>query len=153
MAIEWKELKTYGISDREVSALWIAVLDTFEGQTHLQITAEGRWTAMGGSLAECGPDGLAGVPLIPERLIVADCPVGALIGKIGGSSAAATTAAAVPANPPSIDDGKAFAIGSHCLTSVPEKSIGPLFVGFNCLARPVKVVRLKVVVSGATVPT
>jgi hypothetical protein len=55
-------------------------------------------------------------------------------------------------NPPPTDEGKAFAIGSHCVTSVPEKSIGPLFVGFNCLARPVNVVRLKIVIAGATVP-
>jgi hypothetical protein len=55
-------------------------------------------------------------------------------------------------NPPPTDEGKAFAIGSHCVTSVPEKSIGPLFVGFNCLARPVNVVRLKIVIAGATIP-
>jgi hypothetical protein len=56
-------------------------------------------------------------------------------------------------NPPPTDEGKAFAIGSHCVTSVPEKSIGPLFVGFNCLARPVNVVRLKIVIAGATIPS
>src|SRR5215469_652787 len=153
MAIDWKDLTTFEIStNTDVPAPWIPVLDTFEGKTHLQITAEGSWTVMGGSLAECGPDGLAGLPLISERLIVADCPVGALIGKIGGSSAAATAAPAVPGNSLSISDGKAFAIGSHCVTSVPEKSIGPLFIGFNCLVRPVKLMRLKIVIKGAIVP-
>ncbi len=160
MVIDWKELKTFEISNRDVSAPWIPVLEAFGAATHLQITAEGGWIAMGGSLAECGPDGLAGLPLIPERLIAADCPVGALIGKIGGSSAAATAATSAPvtaatsapANPPPTDEGKAFAIGSHCVTRVPEKSIGPLFVGFKCLARPVNVVRLKIVIAGATIP-
>jgi hypothetical protein len=151
MVIDWKELKMFEISNTDVSAPWILVLDAFGDATHLKIIAEGCWTAMGGSLAECGPDGLAGLSLIPERLIAADCPVGALIGKIGGSSAAATAASA-PANPLPLSEGKAFAIGSHCVTSVPEKSIGPLFVGFNCMARPVKVVRLKIVVAGAAVP-
>ena len=101
---------------------------------------------MGGSLAECGPDGLAGLPLIPERLIVPNCPVGALIGKIGGSSAA-TAASAPSANPPPLAEGNAIAIGWHCVTSVPENSIGPLFVGFNCQSRPVKVARMKIVVA------
>jgi hypothetical protein len=149
MVIDWKDLKTFEIADTEVSAPWILVLETFQDATHLRIDAEGCWTAMGGLLAKCGPDGLIGLPLIPERLMAAECPVGALIGKIGGSSAATATAAAAS---PAIGEGKAFAIGLHCVTSVPEKSIGPLFVGFNCWARPVKVVRLKIVIAGASVP-
>jgi hypothetical protein len=153
MVINWTELRTFEIKDAEITAPWLLLVETLRDATHLQIKAEGSWTPMGGLVASCGPDGLAGLPLLPERLIVADCPVGALIGKIGGSSASVSAAAATPATSPPISEGKAFAIGSHCVTNIPEGSIGPLFVGFNCLVRPVRVALLKIVVAGATPTT
>src|SRR5262249_48392280 len=126
MVINWTELKTFEIKDTDVCAPWILVVETLRDATHLQIKAEGSWTTMGGLLAACGPDGLAGLPLIPERLITADCPVGALVGKIGGSSATVGPSAVTTWTSPLTSEGKAFAIGSHCVTSIPDKSIGPL---------------------------
>lgn len=150
MIIKWAELTTFEISkDRDVFEPWILVAETLRDATHLQIKAQGSWAAMGGSLTVCEPDGHAGLPVASERLIVTDCPVGALIGKIGGSSAAVSTAAATSATAPSNGEGKPFAVGSHCVTTIPEKSIGPLFIGFNCLFRPVKVSWLKVIVAGS----
>jgi hypothetical protein len=144
MVIDWKELIVFERTDAAVSAPWILVLESFEGMTHLRIQAEGSWKAMGNLLAPCEPDGIAGLPLPSERLMVADCPVGALIGKIGGSSAASAAADA---------EGKVFPIGSYCVVGIPEKSPGPLFIGFNCIARPVMVGRVKVVVSGTALPS
>ena len=150
VVINWTELTTFEISqERDVSAPWILVLETLRDATHLQIKAEGSWAAMGGSLTVCGPDGHAGIPVVPERLIATDCPVGALIGKIGGSSAAVSSAAHMYASERPVGEGKPFAIGSHCVATIPDKSIGPLFVGFNCLFRPVRVSCLKVVVAGS----
>ena len=96
-------------------------------------------------LPECGPDGIVGLTFPNERLIVADCAVGALLGRIGGSSA--TLKAAAPADAksdagaakPESDEPKPFAIGTHTVIGLPEKGVGPLFVGFNILLRPVQV--------------
>jgi hypothetical protein len=156
--INWKLLKEYTIDQsRAIMVPWILVLDAPRESTHLQIKAEGKWTPVGGLLGDCDPDGLLGPPFQTDRLVVPDCPVGALIGKFGGSSAslsplaspptapvAAATPASPPAAPPALTEGKAFAIGSYCVLAIPERSIGPLYVSFNGLIRPVNLVQLKI---------
>ncbi len=99
----------------------------------LRIRATGRWAPFAG-LPKCGPDGLAGIPYPETGLVVPDCPLGALIGRIGGSSASLKSPTAEPAT---TGETKPFAIGSHCVIRLPEKAIGPLFIGFNSLSRPV----------------
>jgi hypothetical protein len=160
--INWKQLTEYKIDQpRQITTPWILALDAPRECTHLQIKAEGRWTPAGGLLGECEPDGLLGPPVQTDRLVVPDCPVGALIGKFGGSSASLTPAPPTPANPaadppakpPALTEGKAFAIGSYCVIAIPEKSIGPLYVSFNGLIRPVNVTQLNITVFGATPTT
>ena len=68
---------------------------------------------------------------------MADAPPGALIGRIGGSSAGLKA------------DG-AFVVGSSCVVAVPAGSIGPLFLSFNITGRPVEVTAIAIEVSGAT---
>jgi hypothetical protein len=108
---------------------------------------------MGDLLPECGPDGLPAVPLQLDRLYLGDCPVGALIGKFGRSSAAIVPAVAASADPSAIVEGKAFAIGSYCAVKVPEKPGAPLFASFNCTLRPIRLITLKIRVMRANIPT
>ena len=111
-----------------------------------------RGPVISGAVADCGPDGLPEIPFLLDRLYVTDCPVGALIGKFGRSSAATMAPAAASADPSPVAEGKAFAIGSYCVTSVPDKSVGPLFAGFNCVLRPIRLIRLKISIAFANIP-
>ena len=121
----------------EITVPWLRLVDTIRGATHLMINATGNWTALPGLLAPCGPDGLAGLKLPADRVVLEDAPPGALIGRIGGSSAG-------------LKAEGAFVIGSGCVVAVPAGSIGPLFVSFNITARPVAVTALTIEVRGAT---
>jgi hypothetical protein len=152
--VKWDKLTVFEHNAGEIDQPWIPVVDTLRDYTHLRIRGEGRWSQGGGVIGPCGPDGVPGLPLQSDRLAVADCLAGALIGKLGGSSASLSVP--VAANPPSggspstgLAEGKAFAIGSYCVVTLPQSFIGPVFVSFNGLARPIQVERLKVTVEGA----
>lgn len=144
ISLTWKKIVEFELGGDSVQAPWIAVLDTIVDATYLQIKAEGSWVAAPGLLAPCGPDGLAGIQMA-DRLITADCPIGALIGKVGGSTSSIVGSPAADSR-----EGKPFAVGSQTVINIPNTAVGPLFVGFNILIRPVLVSRLKVTVSGAT---
>jgi hypothetical protein len=135
--VTWTEIRNFIEQAGEITAPWLLVVETIRGATHLQITATGDWTAMAGLLGPCGPDGLAGLTLPADRIVLQDAPPAALIGRIGGSSA-------------SLKTDNLFVIGRSCVVPVPAVSIGPLFVSFNIIARPVSLRSLNVVVSGAT---
>ena len=44
-----------------------------------------------GTATGSGPDGVAGVPIAPDQLVISSCHIGALIAKIGGLPAASIT--------------------------------------------------------------
>jgi hypothetical protein len=117
---------------------WHRVTDAIRGPTHLRIAATGDWTAIPDVLAACGPNGLAGLSLPADQVVLPDAPPGALIGRLGGSSASLKV------------DG-AFPIGLDCVVELPANSVGPLFVSFNIVARPVDVTRFTIQVSTATI--
>jgi hypothetical protein len=137
---------------------WIVAIETLRDATHLQIRAEGTWVTIDGLVAQCGPNGLAGLPIQGERLVLADCPLGCLIGKFGGNAAtlapsaagAGGAAAAGTGAATGISEGRPFAIGAYCVTKIPDGFIGPLFIGFNSLLRPVRVNNLRITIAGAT---
>jgi hypothetical protein len=139
----------------EITSPWMTVVDMLRDYTHLRIKAEGTWSQIGGLIGLCGPDGLPGLPLQIDRLAVADCPVGALIGKLSGSSASLSVpptgnpAASGGSAPSGMTEGKAFAIGSYCVLALPQNFIGPLFVSFNGLTRPMRINDLKITIEGA----
>jgi len=139
---------------KPVDKPWVLVVPGMRDYTHLRIQATGSWTQTGGEIGECGPDGLASTPVQVNPLAVKDCGVGALIGKLGGSSASLTMPSASPggaaAPTTSLAEGAAFAIGSHCIVALPSNFIGPLYISFNGLVRPVLVTALQITVEGAT---
>ena len=89
-------------------------------------------------LAACGPNGFAGLSLPADWVVLPDAPPGALIGRLGGSSA-------------SLKADGAFPIGLDCVVQFPANSVGPLFVSFNIVARPVDVASSTIEVSTATI--
>jgi hypothetical protein len=117
---------------------WHRISDVIRGPTHLLIAATGSWTALPEVLAACGPNGFAGLSLPADRVVLPDAPPGALIGRLGGSSA-------------SLKADGAFPIGQDCVVQLPANSVGPLFVSFNIVARPIEVTSFTIEVSAATI--
>jgi hypothetical protein len=146
VAVHWSALFDVTWQQREVDAPWVMVKDALIGTvSFLRLTATGQWTTLAG-LPDCGPDGLAGLPFPDDRLVLPDCAVGALIGRIGGSSASVKAAA------PATDAGetKPFPIGSFAVLKLPDKVVGPMFLGFNILLRPIRLAALRLTVEGGT---
>ena len=138
----------------------IAWEDLPQAAKYLRLKSIGRWTPMSG-LPECGPDGLVGQTFPADRLLVSDCAVGALLGRIGGSSASLKVSMAPAshgselksdAGPAKADDdpSKPFGAGCHAVIRLPENAIGPLFVGFNILLRPIRVRTLEVTIESSS---
>lgn len=106
MAGEWEELTTFRPGPNELRWPWHMVLATFSGRSFIRIEAKGTWNLLPGLDLACGPDGQPLLRLAEAETFLAGCAPGALIGKIGGSSAdtamsllappAAAAAAAVP---------------------------------------------------------
>ena len=133
-------------ADSVIATPWIMVCeDLGSATTHLKLKATGNWVPMSG-LSSCGPDGLAGQSFSDDNLLLTDCPVGALIGRIGGSSASLKTLT------PAVDagEGKPLPVGSQTVLKLPDKFVGPLYLGFNILFRPVKVGSLRVQIEGGS---
>lgn len=144
----WIKLASLNELPQPFAAPWLMVIDVFEHVDRLKITAEGEWQPLLGLDVKCGPDGFGGLALADAALIIPGCPVGALIGKFGGSSASldatvnpAGGETALPA---------AFAIGTHCVVPRPKEILGPLFVGFNTRSRPLSIASFSLLVEGAT---
>jgi hypothetical protein len=135
--VTWSAIQTRAVQPGSVTVPWLKVADAIRGATHLLIAATGDWTALPVLLAPCGPDGLSGLILPADRVVLPVAPPGALIGRIGGSSAG-------------IKAEGAFVLGSSCVIAVPAGSIGPLFFSFNITSRPVEVTAFNIELSGAT---
>jgi hypothetical protein len=84
--LKWTKLTEpdFEISARDIIAPWFLVVAAMRDYTHLQIRAEGSWAQADGIIGPCDPDGLPGLPLQADRLLVADCQVGALVRKARG---------------------------------------------------------------------
>ena len=144
ITLKWSTLLNVTWPAQVIEVPWVMVLDDLWGTTgYLRLKTTGLWTPLAG-LPDCGPDGLAGQPFPEDRLVLTDCPVGALIGRVGGSSAA------VRATTPATDAGesKPFVIGSYVVFKLPDKVVGPLFLGFNIVLRPIRLQQLAIVVEG-----
>jgi len=104
---------------------WLKAIECPTDATHLRIEATGEWQLMPGVLAKCDPDGLVGLRVTSDQLLMPDVPAGALIGKFGGSSASATPISVpglnVPANPQQAQQPEP-PLGSPASTSVPAGS-------------------------------
>ncbi|KAB7643925.1 hypothetical protein [Polymorphobacter fuscus] len=135
---------------------WLPLVDMVENFNWLRITAQGMWTPFPGVALTCRPDGYGGFQLANSALVLANCPMGALIGKFGGSSAHAEPAKVADgqaADDEAVATSSVFAIGSHCVLKLPTKPHGPLFIGFNLHSRPIEINNLTITVEGTTLGT
>lgn len=98
--------------------LWTLVVEFVSGPALLRVTASAdRWQYADAAAAVCGADGDPDALLARAKCLLPAAPVGALIGKIGGSTAGAA-------------DGTLFVAGSTCVVRVPDEG-GPLFLTIN----------------------
>ena len=152
----WTQLGTFELKDSSINAPWVQALadlqivaDPAVEFTHLRISAEGQWEVLSGLKLNCGPDGHAGIPADAATLPVGSALPGALIGKIGGSSASIEVAKA------GADPGTAalpqFAVGSICVVALAGQPKGPLFLGMNIRSRPLAVESLRVNIEAAKI--
>jgi hypothetical protein len=146
-SIGWNLIETVELRNEMVHWPWRVAVPIVRDVTHLMMIASGSWTAEGAQLLPFPPDGHMGLPIQADRLLIQECASGALIGKLGGSSATLSVAGGSVPVPSLI-----FPIGAHCLVPIPAGIRGPLFIGFNWIQRPLRIIDLKVEVHGAAPP-
>lgn len=147
LTLKWSDIAKIDLPEQAVVVAWLTLLEELDPTVkYLRFKAAGEWTPMGG-LSACGPDGLVGQSIPDDRLILSDCSVGALIGRVGGSSAT-LKGPTTPAD--GGGESKPFPIGSHTVVKLPENTTGPIYFGFNILVRPLKLKSLELTVSGGT---
>jgi hypothetical protein len=101
---------------RPASGLWTRVIDYVCAPLILRIAASGEWKPVA-DLPPCGADGFHAWYFGRDWLAAKNAPLGALIGKIGGSNNA-------------IDDAAIFLVGSYAVITL-EKQTGPLYLTIN----------------------
>jgi hypothetical protein len=101
---------------RPATGLWTRVIDYVHAPLILRIGATGEWRPVP-DLPPCGADGLHAWYLGRDWLPAKNAPLGALIGKIGGSIS-------------SIDDATIFLVGSYSVLTL-DKQAGPLYLTIN----------------------
>jgi hypothetical protein len=117
----WREV----VVNREIPAaaadgFWTPVLDYVPAGTILKIQARGRWNYSDESAALVGPAGDPASPVARDQLLNAKACIGALVGKIGGSTGEK-------------EGDHSFVVGSYCVLEVPEKKAGALMLAMNNL--------------------
>jgi hypothetical protein len=101
------------------SALWSVVHPFVDAPGLIRIETIGATYWMYGAMPTpwCSPDGDLTSLMSRKHCLVPSAPVGALVGKIGGSSAGT-------------GDGTTFAVGRTCVVKVPDGG-GPLYLAIN----------------------
>jgi hypothetical protein len=134
MEPSWKSLKPFKV-EAKATGFWSLVADYVPGSRLLRFglikqNAQGEalpvlWSPAKG--IECGPDGTNVTP--PKSgLLSGGALYGALIGKIGGSSADIPD---VSQSTAPYGTKRVFAVGSHCVISLSATDGGPLFLTMN----------------------
>jgi hypothetical protein len=114
----WTELSEATIKARPEDGVWQQALPYVEGPGLLKIEATGQWVYAAQFARPCSANGDLLSPLDPKRCIHEKSPVGALIGRIGGSIADKDTAAI-------------FVVGTLCVRKLEKDTAGPLFFAIN----------------------
>jgi hypothetical protein len=117
----WQLIKTMEVPAKP-EGLWLLALEYISGPKTFKIEACGSWK-YSDKIAPCGPDGDPGSLVDKSQCLFADAPIGALLGKIGGSSA-------------SMKEAKVFPVGLFCVVELPSKETenavkGPLYFSMN----------------------
>ena len=125
----WRNLKT-NLAVPEAGHQWVLALDVLSSGKLMMIEAAGIWRPAGGT-DDCTPDGFfsnnAAAAGATGVLLVDSAPRGALIARIGGSTADQKGDSPTATNPSRV----LFSVGRKCIFNVPEKPVGSLFLGIN----------------------
>jgi hypothetical protein len=113
-AIAWTSVWT-GAVPALPDGIWKWTVDYIKGPGLLLIEASGEWAYSPG--ADCGPDGDLNALARPNGAILPAAPLGALLVKIGGSTAGTT-------------DGTIKVAGAKAIVEIGDVS-GPVFMTIN----------------------
>ena len=133
MNISWKQLGVVKVAAK-AEGIWQLALEYVGGLRLLRLRVvdqdENRnavWTTWHQTATDrATADGL--IHVVKTGLLLTSAPPGALIAKIGGSTADVPDAAS-----PSAPYGtkKVFAVGSYCVVNLAAQDAGPLFMAMN----------------------
>jgi hypothetical protein len=112
---DWQPIVKGAVVAAKPTGLWTMVHEFVRGPAELWVTATGRWYYSEDK--SCGPDGDLNALIARTRCLFPKAPVGALIGKVGGSSAG-------------FEDGTLFLAGANCVFDV-GGAAGPLYFTIN----------------------
>jgi hypothetical protein len=110
--VTWTEVKKIDVPSRP-AGIWTLALPWVPAGTRLRIESSGKWKYDDTTM--CGPDGDATRP--NTGALVEQAALGAVVGKLGGSSAG-------------LKDGTTFVVGSFTVYDTGQNS-GPLFLTIN----------------------
>jgi hypothetical protein len=117
----WQALGEFEVKAKP-AGLWTIALEHVSGPVRLKLVVDPpsqEWQYSKVPLRKCKADGDLLSHMPSQACICPDAPVGALIGKLGGSSSGAAK------------DGTTFVVGSFCVFVVGKDAEGPLFLTIN----------------------
>lgn len=114
--IPWQPPVKVTVPAFPTTGLWTPALDFVPAGALLKLEASGKWSYSTGM--ETGPDGDLGAIVTAAQALAPKAPVGSLIAKIGGSTAA-------------VDDGSVFIVGSKAVIRLTGEIQGPLYLAIN----------------------
>lgn len=116
-AMTWSQVQQVTVPAKPMG-VWTWAIDYVKGPARILIEATdgAQWCYSPG--CACGPDGDLSALLSAEHTILPTAPVGALILKIGGSTAGTT-------------DGTTRVAGSKAYIEIDDKVSGPVFLTIN----------------------
>jgi hypothetical protein len=113
-AMSWTELDPVEVKAKG-DGLWTWAYDWIDGPALIMFEADGEWQYSQAS-KESTADGDLNAMICSRNCLMPDAPVGALLAKIGGSTAG-------------VKDGKVFLVGRKALVQVDQG--GPLLLSIN----------------------
>ncbi len=109
------------------SAPWVLVVEAPTAGKLMRVVASGEWTPASAFPVQCTADGFFKTKPAPGPLVTS-APLGALIARLGGSTADQTVDTPASGQQP---NRILFSIGRTCIFSVPTAPVGALFLGVN----------------------
>jgi hypothetical protein len=115
--MNWTEVKDNVEVKAKPDGIWTLVHEYVRSPALVEIEANNdEWEYAPGK--KCSANGDLGSTLRPQDTILPSAPVGALIAKVGGSTAGTT-------------DGRLFVVGKKALLQLDQNTSGPLFLTIN----------------------
>jgi hypothetical protein len=114
--MRWSEVEKDIVVEAKPAGVWTWAVDYVKGPALILIEAAGTWTYARG--ATCGPDGDLNAVLSAQHAMLPSAPIGALLVKIGGSTAG-------------VNDGVIRVGGSRAVIAIDDKVSGPLLLTIN----------------------